>query len=367
VDRLPVGLDEGPGLVASVWRYRLLVAVVALLGAAAGFGASTQQAVLYEATSQVLLADPSSVRGLAQPVDPDRYVRNQATFILSPPVLAQAVRLAGGRVTVKELRERLTAEPSQESDLVTVRVRDPTAAGAAQLTNAVGRAYEATAVEQARSAAGRTVQQLRTTESRLRDQLAGLEATLRARPGDTAARVEHGAVADQLAQVVKRAQDLELQAANGNPVALLEPAEVPPAPVQPKPLRLLAAGGLLGLVLAAGLAWWLNSRRQAPSPQPARPEWPLAAPRDSPKAVRARARLSLALRSRLPKERRSATTVVLGDSPPLANGQRPGRNGSGQPPARSNGHANGHGTNVEDILGPWIASAPPDSHQPSDE
>ena len=59
VDRLPVGWDEGPGLVASVWRFRWLVAAVALAGALAGVGFSTVQPVMYEGSSRILLARQS--------------------------------------------------------------------------------------------------------------------------------------------------------------------------------------------------------------------------------------------------------------------------------------------------------------------
>ena len=48
-------------------------------------------------------------------------------------------------MTVKQLRARLVAEPSTESDLVTLRVQDTTAQGAVELAKAVGQAYEETA------------------------------------------------------------------------------------------------------------------------------------------------------------------------------------------------------------------------------
>ena len=163
MDRLPVGWDDGPGLVASAWRFRWLVAAVAL----AGFGVSRLQPVMYEGTSRILLATPSSGDGAGGQVEPDRYVRNQAAFIVSPPVLERAVRLSKGRVTVRQLRKRLVAEPSKESDLVTVRVRDATAQGAVELVGAVGQAYEETAVEQARAATARAVAQLQGQQKQL--------------------------------------------------------------------------------------------------------------------------------------------------------------------------------------------------------
>jgi uncharacterized protein involved in exopolysaccharide biosynthesis len=369
VDRLPVGWDEGPGLVASVWRFRWLVAAVALAGAVAGLGFSTVQPVMYEGSSRILLARQSAGQTDGQSVEPDRYVRNQAAFIMSPPVLERAVRLVKGQVTVKQLRKRLVADPSKESDLVTVRVQDPTARGAVELANAVGQAYEETALEQAKVGVDRTVGQLQETGRVLSRRLAGLEAKLQASPDDATTQVQRDAVKEQLAQVLKRVEELQLDDTPGNPVALREKAELPDSPVQPKPLRLAAVGGLLGLLVAAGLAWWLAWRRQAPSTslQPPAPVEAAALPALRPisttkprpggglgarlpgrksrpaevlsdtamvpdeRSARARARLIKALGSVAPEDADEPDATVTIDEPEgHENGHHPTANGSGK-------------------------------------
>ena len=94
-------------------------------------------------------------------------------------------------------------------------------------------------------------------------------------------KLQRDAVAELLAQAVKREQELQLDGPSGDPVASRERAELPDSPAQPKPLRLGAVGGLLGLVVAAGLAWWLAWRRQTPaiSLQPPAPVETAPAPR----------------------------------------------------------------------------------------
>jgi Mrp family chromosome partitioning ATPase/LPS O-antigen subunit length determinant protein (WzzB/FepE family) len=272
VDRLPVGWDEGPGLVASAWRFRWLVATVALAGALAAVGVSTLQPVMYEATSKILLAPPPSGDSTAQ-AEPDRYVRNQAAFITSPPVLQRTVRTVKGRVTVKQLRKRLVAEPSKESDLVTVRVRDATARGSVELATALGQAYEQTAVEHDRAGAAKEVAHLQDQQRQLQDRLNLLDAQLRDSPSD-ATRAARAVVADELVQVVRRTEEARLANPGRDPVALREQAELPEQPAQPQPLRLAAIGGLLGVVLGAGLAWGLAWRRRpaAPADHPAQPQ-----------------------------------------------------------------------------------------------
>jgi capsular polysaccharide biosynthesis protein len=192
-------------------------------------------------------------------VEADRYVRNQAAFLTSPPVLERAVRLVKGRVTVKQLRKRLVAEPSKESDLVTVRVRDASAQGAVDLAAAVGQAYEQTAVEQDRSGVARTVAQLQAQQKQLQDRLDQLNAQLQAAPSE-ATRTARDVVADELAQVTRRIEETKLADTARDPVALREQAVLPEQPAQPQPLRMAAIGALLALVVGAGLAWWLNGR-----------------------------------------------------------------------------------------------------------
>jgi len=51
-------------------------------------------------------------------------------------------------------------------------------------------------------------------------------------------------------------------AAAGSGVELTEPATAPTRPVQPRPLLGALIGGVLGLVAAAALAWWLADRRR---------------------------------------------------------------------------------------------------------
>ena len=49
-------------------------------------------------------------------------------------MLEGAAKLSGNRVSVKELRERLTVDPERAADLITVRVLDHTPTGAAVLS-----------------------------------------------------------------------------------------------------------------------------------------------------------------------------------------------------------------------------------------
>jgi capsular polysaccharide biosynthesis protein len=273
MDRLAVDRGEGPGLAESVWRYRVLVALGVLLGVLGGWLLSTRQPVRYEAVTVLHLKDPIAghlFQDEGLQADPNRYVRNQAAIITSPVVLDRAAKLADGRVTPKQLSRLVTSEPSKDSDLITVRVQDGTAQGAAQLADAVGRSYEGVVVKESKAEASRAIKQLQATATTLRRELASLEDRIRAAPRESALKAERVAVANNLTRVVERRAELEAESKGYDPVVRRVPAEPPEQPAQPQPLFLMAGGGLLGFAVAGGVSWrlswrdWTWSERLAP-------------------------------------------------------------------------------------------------------
>ena len=79
--------QEGPGLVASVWRYRWLVAVAVLVGGLTAYAWSSRQPVRYEGVVRLFL-------NTGEETDPGRIVRSQAEY-LPPAVLDRAATLSG--------------------------------------------------------------------------------------------------------------------------------------------------------------------------------------------------------------------------------------------------------------------------------
>lgn len=60
----------------------------------------------------------------------------------STPVAVRASDLIEGRLSVRQIEQRVTAQPSVTLDLITIRGMDETAEGAAELANAVAQAYQ---------------------------------------------------------------------------------------------------------------------------------------------------------------------------------------------------------------------------------
>jgi capsular polysaccharide biosynthesis protein len=252
------GWEEVPSLLQSIWRYKWMVAAAVLLGGLLGYGFASRQPTLYEGVAQVILAPPTAGDSAQPAVEPERYLRNQGQLMSSSAVLERAAKRAGGGMPVSLLRERTNIDVATDSDVITIRVLDPTPEGAAAAANAVAAAYNAFVAE--RSRAG--VSQLKKVRSRLEQRLASIDGQLATQPNDERLRRQREAIVGELGVIEKNLVVAEATAV-GAPAQLHEEAAIPEQPVQPAPRRMTAIGMLFGLVASGALAWWLSGRRSA--------------------------------------------------------------------------------------------------------
>ena len=105
-------LDDRPGLVASLLRYRWILVTATLLGAVAGYGISQRASVRYQANAVLILADPGgpSVLGGATSLgstDRQVYLARQADIMTTSDVLERALELLGSRQSPLDVRRQL--------------------------------------------------------------------------------------------------------------------------------------------------------------------------------------------------------------------------------------------------------------------
>ena len=245
--------DEGPGLLESFVGYRWLVVALVVFCALVAFTWSVRQPVLYRGEVRVFLSSPPA------DVDPDRHVWTQVEFMTSPAVLTTAIRVSGAELTPGQLDERLTVEPADNADLITIHAVDSSPEGAARLTDAVATAY--TRVLRQRARDGGAIAELEQTQERLKADLADIENRLRLQPNDVVLVADRRATLAAIRSVAARKQDvatrLEAEARSGSsPVK----SPIPREPFQPQPAVTALIGAMVGLVGGGSLAWWLASR-----------------------------------------------------------------------------------------------------------
>ena len=252
---------DRPGIVASLLRYRLLVVVMMLLGALAGWGLAKMLPVRYEANAALILSDPggpSILGGGSSLASSDRqiYLAKQADIMGSSLVLGRALEELQSKESLTDVRERLTVEPSQNLAGILIRATGADPESAAALANAVGAAYEEVTAERATQGARRAVESLEKIRAGLQNELDNSPTPPDGRPTSRQQRL-----AGRIADLQQREDDITTQVAvSATGVELFEQANLPIAPAQPKPKLYAALGALLGLLSAGALAWWAAAR-----------------------------------------------------------------------------------------------------------
>jgi capsular polysaccharide biosynthesis protein len=265
----PREFEEAPSVLQSVWQYKWLIAITALLAAVVGYAWEARQPTLYEGVSRWVLSTPSPPPGTPSQFreEPERFLNKQAAVISSGPVVQRAAELSG-REASPALGQGIIVEVAKNADVVTIRVMDSTPRGAANFANQVGTAYNQVTTEQSRRDTEAAVKELERASRKLKARLDQLDADLLKAPNDRSIQAKQRAVQEQLDANARSSQGLLSQSgANTSRLQLLQRAPVPGSPVQPMPRRVAAVGLLFGLVGSGALAWWLNSRRPAEQPE----------------------------------------------------------------------------------------------------
>jgi len=257
---------DGPGLLASIWRYKWTVLTAGVLAGLLGYFLSASQPPTYEATARIFLADPRNQSILSDVrvfVDPLQYVPQQAERVTSDPVLDLAAQFLGGDTTAESLANQVFASPDPELNLIAVTAVGSTPQGAAERANAVVEAYEQVSRQRTLASSDAAVAELDRARNALLDQIAALQQELATRPDDFVLTTRIEVVTNQLAALDERAQEIVVDAAvSGAGVELTELATAPEAPAAPKPTRNAVLAAIMGLGLASAWAYWRAGRRQ---------------------------------------------------------------------------------------------------------
>ena len=255
---------RGPGLLESVWRYRVLVAAVTLVGGALGYVLGLQQPVGYDATARLFLTDPREPSALdveSARVDPENYVPQQAARVRSRPVVVEAIERLDRDLSVQDLRDRFAVAPLPELLVLEITGSDATAEGAAGVANAVASAYMAVVREEQTARAADAAAILDPELEALALQVQGLEEELATDPANLALTRQISVLTERLTQVEIARRDLLLQAQLfGSGVDLFEAAVDPGAPARPNPETSAILVALLSFVLATMFAYWRAAR-----------------------------------------------------------------------------------------------------------
>ena len=248
--------------IAVIRRWFPLLLVSVLLAAGVAFAVSSALPKTYEATARLNVGMSLSA------VNPDynqvlvsqSLSTTYATVATTRPILDAVITQLGLGVTSDDLLKRVRADAALGSTLLSITAQDGDATRAAAIANAMAAQLVAASPDiQGRQAAveasidsdlAATQDQITTTQSAL-DTLSGLTSLTPAQNADLATL--EGRLTSLRATY---ATLLSFSSSNAsNLLTVVEPAVAPSSPVSPRPLLNTLLAAILGLLVAAGVAF----------------------------------------------------------------------------------------------------------------
>ena len=191
----------GPGLVGSLWRYRLVIVAVTALAAIAGYAVSLLLPAKYEAQASLFLRDPGSPAVLTlggfpfQSGDHAVFMATQAELAGSDVVYERALQILKRSGTPDDVRRSVVVGPSADLASLTIRATSGDPAESANLATAVGTAYEQVAGERIAADAKVAITGLQQVRAQLEAEFDALRAQIAQASGPDQATLERKALA----------------------------------------------------------------------------------------------------------------------------------------------------------------------------
>lgn len=255
-----------------LWHWAWLIGLSVVLGSGVAYTMSRLTPVTYRATATVLVnapantstADPSSIL-----ITNDRLALTYASMMTQEPVLEEVVRTLHVAMTVPELRQRTTATPVKNTQLIRLEIEDGDPQQATDLANTLPEVFSrrnaALQAERYADAKVNLTQQMDTLTKQIDQKLAEIDTVTRsATPDKEADLVRLQSELAQLRQVNDRLgqsyENIRLaEAQSTSNIVVTEPASVPIEPVRPRPLRDTLIGSIVGLLLGVGAIYLMEN------------------------------------------------------------------------------------------------------------
>jgi non-specific protein-tyrosine kinase len=242
-------------------KWAIPIILVTILGAVGSYLVSKRLTPIYQTTGRVLInAAPGTSGSGSLNINSTQATSTAASLITEPELLQQVIGSLHLHTNANNLAKEVSATPETNTQLVDVAVNDPSPTLSAKIANALMKAYVAQ-VTQANQATidrglGVIQDQIKAAQLALAQELAALNAEARSGADTTATRSAISATTTLISQFdlsYTQSQATQLQQLNSATVA--ESAPVPDSPSSPKVLLNTVGGGLVALLLAAGVAY----------------------------------------------------------------------------------------------------------------
>ena len=259
--------SAGPTVITSVWRFRYLVLIAAILGGAASYLLAQLQEPVYESSTRMFITTPGAAAVFQQRgFDLQRHVMQQAELLGSPTVLEAAAAMLDDGSTGAQIADQVEVNHDVDLSTLTVAVQDPWPRRAADVANAVAESYQEVVRAEQEARVDRAAEELRASAVELQDQIDELlvlapvdQEELELDSQQVASQV--GVLTQRLLEIEALAQQLRVDArVFDTGVEFQEPAAAPQAQVAPRPRLAAALGLVLATMAASAFAYWRAGR-----------------------------------------------------------------------------------------------------------
>jgi succinoglycan biosynthesis transport protein ExoP len=249
-----------------VRRRGWIVVLTIVLGAAAGYVYASLQAEKFAATAQVQVRDPNASALGLEPTqansvaNAEREVATQLEFARSSGVRVRARELIGDQSAGVA---STSASSVSGTDLIDLRAVSETPQVAQVAANAYADAYVELRRQQLQSVFAENAGDLRASAEERTAEIARIDARLSesdlSPAEEDGLRAERASLVEQRTNLQTQANDLDvLAAARSAGILVIEEAQQPSRPFEPKPIRTAAVGGILGLLMGAAIVFLLE-------------------------------------------------------------------------------------------------------------
>lgn len=246
-----------------LWRWVWLIILVAILSGTATFIVNSATIPIFQSSTTIMINDAPGAKGTDYNslLTSTRLATTYSQILTTRPMLEKVIQQLGLSMGTGALKRKIVVKPARDTQLITVQVRDPDPARAAQIANTL---VDVFAAETQRMQASRYVDSKENLSSEialLDKQVQETEATMAALGDSAEDRAKRDRLTASLAQyrqssanLLQSYEEVRLaEAQSSSNVVIIDPAQPAISPILPRIRFNTLLATLFGAIVALGL------------------------------------------------------------------------------------------------------------------
>jgi len=250
---------------ALMWKWAWLIALCVLLAAGSAYVVSTRQPATYQATVTLLINQASSTtQDYNAILTGERLARTYAQMLTKRPVMEETARQLGLNISPEELAAKVKVNLVRDTQLITLQVVDEDPSVAMRVANKIPEVFSIQNEQMQLSRYSSSNENLQKQMEAVNLDIAAAEKTLESlKAASEPDQLEISRLTEQLLQyrttyanLLRSYEEIRVaEAKTLDTVTVVEPADLPTAPVGPKTMTNTVLAGMVGAMLAVGVAF----------------------------------------------------------------------------------------------------------------